>query len=156
MKYFPHIIIAIVAVAIIGAFFVAGSPMEQRLIRFDNDRVGDLQSIQWQIVNYFEAKGNVPDALSQLQDNIGGFVVPRDPETDQSYRYQKKSNTSFMLCATFNRAGEAEKGTTPYPLEPGMQMEIWNHGAGEVCFDRTIDPELYPVRPQPTPSKIIR
>ena len=34
-------------------------------------------------------------------------------------------------------------------IEPvGKTPENWQHAAGKHCFSRTIDPELYPVRPK--------
>ena len=38
-------------------------------------------------------------------------------------------------------AGVGEKGAT---------SESWQHGAGDTCFERTIDPERYPPYSKPT------
>ena len=132
--------LALVLVSIIGSFFVIGSPMQQRDLRFDERRVSDLQTIQWQIINYWQQKGVMPKTLADLEDPISGFTVPTDPQKMYQYEYTvgSKSNT-FSLCATFS--AESRTGTNYYP-----QNESWNHGIGEVCFDRTVDADLYPVR----------
>ncbi|MEX1000312.1 MAG: DUF5671 domain-containing protein [Thermodesulfobacteriota bacterium] len=137
--------------SIILGFVVVGSPATQRAIRYDQERLSDLQATQWQLINYWQQKGELPSELSMLNDAIGGFSVPSDPETDLPYTYIQTSPTSFQLCAVFNlespdAVGIPSLARMPY-YEPGMmRMEAWDHPAGEHCFDRTIDPDLYPIR----------
>lgn len=157
MKYFPHAIIAIVMVIVAIGFFFVGSPKEERLRRFDERRVQDLQSLQWQIVNYWQRKERLPETLAALEDNISGFRVPRDPATGSEYSYHVQGPLTFSLCATFDRTSEGavlgrEKYAVPVPTEPtaiappSPRQENWNwsYTSGETCFERTIDPELYP------------
>lgn len=146
MKYFIYIIIFLVAIAVIAGFFVVGSPQTERMRRFDERRVQDLQSIQWQIINYWTSKSILPTELSQLNDSISGFVVPKDPVSGADYTYQVKdlNNLVFELCANFeissleNNPGIA-KQAYPYAIS-----ENWQHGEGRQCFERKIDPQLYP------------
>jgi hypothetical protein len=42
------------------------------------------------------------------------------------------------------------KPATPYPNPNDPYSGNWEHDAGRVCFDRTIDPTLYP-KPEPAP-----
>ena len=155
-KIFVWIACGAVAVAVVAGFFVAGSPFRQRLIRFDNERVSDLQIIQSQIVNYWQTKKNLPANLNDLKDSISGFVPPQDPEkTHPPYIYNVKGPLTFELCATFNLPsfGKDRFGapTPAYPAtvyEGGFAGENWNHGVGEQCFPRTIDPERYGI-PKP-------
>ncbi len=143
---------AIVLGSIILGFAVIGSPRAQRERRQDIERVSDLQSIQWQVINYWQNKQLVPANLDSLKDSISGFVPPSDPKTKSQYEYRKTGPLTFELCATFDReakAGEmppyysADYGAAPMPVKPGLP-ESWTHGAGRTCFVRTIDPELYP------------
>ena len=132
--------LALVLVSIIGSFFVIGSPMKQRDLRFDERRTSDLQTIQWQIINYWQQKGVMPKTLADLEDPISGFTVPTDPQKVYQYEYTVGSKSNmFSLCATFS--AESPTGTNYYP-----QNESWNHGVGKVCFDRAVDADLYPVR----------
>lgn len=142
---------------IVAGFFIIGSPFAQRLVRFDDRKVSDLQTIQWQVVNYWQQKGKIPAALSDLEDPISGFRAPKDPETGASYGYRVLEADAFELCATFNRATTLTltKGDTARAPVPALPLaydftvnENWAHDAGDVCFTRTIDPDLYPVRPQ--------
>ena len=150
MRYFIYTIIGVVAAAIIGGFFVVGSPTEARLRAFDERRIQDLQTIQRQIVNFYQSKSRLPNALSELTDSISGFVAPKDPQIKEDYGYEIKGAFSFSLCATFNRpssGGTDLNIARPMPMNGGIS-ENWNHSAGNVCFDRTIDPELYPPYPK--------
>lgn len=141
--------------SIVAGFSVLGTPQSQRMLRYDSQKVSDLQSIQWQIVNYWQQKGVLPATLTELQDTISGFRAPTDPQTQTSYEYVRTSTLAFNLCATFNKSvqGTGNSMVTPqgYPAsdiwDPYSKLgENWQHEAGRQCFERTIDPELYPVR----------
>ena len=129
-----------------------GSPREQRMKRLDGERVSDLQSIQWQVVNYWQKKSILPNTLNDLEDSISGYVVPIDPSTDKSYTYRAKGKLAFELCATFDLSSEKSQiNNTRYPVK-SIYGETWEHDKGEACFERTIDPEKYKLRePYPIP-----
>ncbi|MEX2013343.1 MAG: DUF5671 domain-containing protein [Parcubacteria group bacterium] len=139
--------------SIVAGFSVLGTPQSQRMLRYDSQKVSDLQNIQWQIVNYWQQKGVLPTALTQLEDPISGFVVPVDSQTQAPYEYKRNSTLSFDLCAEFNKPSQVMNGSVariayPEPMgKPGVS-DSWEHDAGRKCFSRTIDPELYPVRPK--------
>lgn len=147
---------ALVAITIIAGFFIVGSPQQARLYRLDNQKVNDLQNIQYQVVAYWQAKQKLPSTLADLNNSISGFSVPLDPQSSAAYEYKAKGPLSFELCANFNaEARQAATGREMYTPAPvggkGMpQQESWQHGAGRTCFDRTIDPDLYPpLKPVP-------
>lgn len=145
----------LVVALLVTAFAVFGSPANTRKVRLDSRRVSDLQSIQWQVLNQYQQKGTVPASISDLADPISGFVLPVDPETKASYSYTKKSATSFELCATFSAVSENVNPSLRAMKEP-VDTDNWAHPAGEHCFDRSIDPELYPVFPKSTPASAPR
>lgn len=149
-KIFVWAVIAVVAVAVIGGFISAGSPFKQRLLRFDGQRLADLQTLQSQIVNYWTQKNRLPAALDDLRDSISGFIPPVDPETGAPYTFRTTGNLSFELCARFNLSSKdntlyKERYAYPVPVGPYGEptLDNWDHGVGEHCFLRTIDPELY-------------
>lgn len=172
-KMFAWIAGFVVLTSLVGGFAIMGSPMTARAKRFDDRKVSDLQSIQWQIVNFWQQKGSFPKAMTDLEDSISGYRVPRDPE-ELPYEYMvgedtlsKGVGTSFKLCATFNRStiGEKDKlqGRGEYGYGGGMSIQkpigaydsyggvggiadTWEHEKGRFCFDRKIDPELYPIK----------
>lgn len=134
----------VVIAAIIAGFFIMGSPSQVRLYRFDAQKISDLQSIQWQLVNYYQQKESLPNSLGDLEDPISGWMMPIDPQ-GQEYRYEKTGDLAFKLCATFNADSKESTGAQPMSVRAYGPMEgNFDHGVGEVCFDRTIDPERYP------------
>lgn len=137
----------LVLAAIIGSFFIVGSPASARLVQFDQQKISDLQSIQYQIVNYWQRKESMPSSLSDLKDPISNFIVPNDPQSGVSYEYTVKdaTNLSFELCANFNKEGSDQYSQVrPMTYPAKGQGDNWQHSAGRVCFDRTIDKQLYP------------
>ena len=134
----------VVLAAIVAGFFIMGSPNQVRLYRFDSQKVSDLQNIQYQVVNYWQQKEKLPNSLVELTDPISGWAVPVDPQGGE-YTYQKIGSMAFKLCATFNaESSTARDQSIAKPVMYGVEGENWQHGPGEVCFDRTIDPERYP------------
>ena len=145
MRFLVWLVIIIVGAATISGYFVAGSPFRERMRKFDERRINDLQSIQWQIVNYWQRKEKLPDSLENLTDDISGFSAPRDPETGSPYEYQKLGDSKFQLCADFKMESSLSSNypKLAYP-EFGGGNENWSHGIGQKCFERSIDPDLYP------------
>lgn len=139
----------IVLAAIVTGFFIVGSPAKQRAMRFDDQRVQDLQNIQGNITNYWTQKSKIPAQLNDLTDSLSGFTPPMDPDTKQLYEYSVKDEYAFELCATFayptgdwSQQNRFATAPVPYGVK-GTGMDNWSHASGRVCFERTIDPELY-------------
>ncbi len=151
----------LVVASIVTAFAVFGSPMMVRKLRADNMRVSHLQSIQWQIINHWQQKGALPETLSAAQDPLSSYLELNDPETGKPYVYEPTGKLSFKLCADFlmesqendPKYGAYTVGGMDYAVSaryPGdVTNNTWKHAAGNVCFDRTIDPDYYPVYEKP-------
>jgi hypothetical protein len=141
---------ALIIATLIAGFFIMGTPGQVRLYRFDDQKVNDLQNIQYQVINYFQQKEELPETLKDLEDPLGGNFVPVDPQTGLAYSYEKTGDLSFKLCATFNAEIQAmSMHTRAVSINPSIPpgdptTEPWDHGAGLTCYDRTIDPERYP------------
>jgi len=152
---------ALILLTIGAGFIIMGSPNQIRLYRFDDQKVSDLQNIQYQIINYWQTKQKLPAKLSDLNDSLQNFSVPVDQQNGQQYRFEATGNTSFKLCATFNAETQTNSPYTtraiPAPASMGEKgapvSDNWFHGSGEVCFDRTIDPERYPPFTKSPPIK---
>jgi len=148
-KYFAGVAGLLVSAAVVGAFFIVGSPMSARLMQFDQQKISDLQGVQYQIVNYWQGKEKLPAILPDLNDAISGYKVPVDPQSGNAYEYIIKdaANLSFELCATFNKEGNDQFASSPVvPASVPVKgyMDNWAHAVGRVCFERTIDKQLYP------------
>ncbi|MCC6405493.1 MAG: hypothetical protein IT405_03870 [Candidatus Yanofskybacteria bacterium] len=141
-----RIAIGVVCAALIVGFIASGSPFAVRDQRIDEQRVAGLQELQnYLVMNYWQSKGELPTTLDALRDPLSGFVPPVDPQSKQPYEYARTGARSFMLCATFTTKSDGATPEYQYPLD--TMKSSWAHDAGRVCFERTIDPELYPVRP---------
>lgn len=166
--------IVLAVAAIWYSFSILGSPMKQRQLRLDDRRVGDLQSIQYQIINFWQQKEKLPATLSELTDPFSGWSLPVEPEFEKgkTYEYAVKGPLQFELCATFSQPmpkGWREYGygggispmmpyygyekdasvSYPYPGPSGGTNESWSHDAGRTCYLRTIDKDMYPPFPKP-------
>ena len=140
VKTFVYIVSGVILAAIVAGFFIAGSPAKERARKFDGERVSNLQTIQSEIVSYWQRKKMLPEELSALEDSIKGFSVPNDQKTKMPYRYDVTGPESFTLCATFEMETSNEnQDTRPYGI-----WGNWDHAAGEKCFERSIDKDLYP------------
>jgi hypothetical protein len=146
-KYFAWLTGAVVLILIVFGFILVGSPKQERLMRFDYQRITSLQEIQYQIINYWQSKERLPQKFQDLEDPISGFIMPQDPQTGKSYEYVVKGENAFELCAEFNLPSKDQPNISEQnrlPVLPNSNVSNWNHPAGRFCFERTIDKELYP------------
>lgn len=171
--------VVLVAVVISYSFAIMGSPFKQRMLRLDDRRVNDLQTLQYQIINFWQQKEKLPEDLSALSNPISGQTLPVPPEFEKGEKYEYKvlAPLKFELCATFNLpipkgwreysnggygimmpsyptreiAYDQNGSMKPYPY-PGGVNESWDHQAGRTCFERTIDKDIYPPFPKPKES----
>jgi len=153
-KWLAGLAALVVLVSIGSGFFIIGSPMKARKLRFDERRVNDLSMLQGEIINLWQQKRALPKTMNELNDDIRGFAPPTDPETNAPYEYKVLSSRSFELCATFNlETPKQQKGSrAPYSLHG----QNFLHGSGRTCFTRTVDPDLYPpYQPFTKPVRIV-
>lgn len=142
-KVWASVIAVIILIAIILGFGVLGSPKTQRFLRYDNQKVSDLQNIQWEVINNWQVYGSIPESLPN---------IIKDPQTQKPYEYRKTGEMTFELCAKFNREriseGKEREINAGYPTKgfDVMQGRNWNHKEGRQCFERVIDPIAYPTQ----------
>jgi hypothetical protein len=117
-----------VIIGIVGGFWVLGTPGRQRSIAADRQRLQDIASITQNLhQNYL----NQPETY-QLPDTIPAAETRNDPLTNQPYEYERLSDRTFQLCATF------DTDSSSYPLgnrpqDPALQR--WQHPQGRHCFE---------------------
>ncbi len=132
--------------SLVAGFFIIGSPAYQRDLRFDQQRVNDLQTITQHITTFWQAKQELPALLAQVEDPLRGAYIPSDPETGAPYVYRKLGTLTFEVCAVFLRAsqgGAATPKARPWNFSMGQDV-FFSHREGEQCFERTIDPDVWP------------
>ncbi|MEI7719922.1 MAG: DUF5671 domain-containing protein [bacterium] len=163
-KYVAVGTLVLVVASILAGFFIVGTPGQARLGRFNAQKVSDLQQIQSEITNYYQAKQKLPAKLVDLNDPLSAYgrPMPMDPQTNLPYEY-KTSALSFQLCASFNRESVGTANYNQMIRTPNIAIDYapgqktgdnWEHGTGRVCFDRTIDPQMYPSTNTTSPTKV--
>jgi hypothetical protein len=148
----------LVLISVIAGFFIMGSPQTQRLLRYDQQRIYDLQSIQSQVTNYYQTTEALPEFLEKLQDPLIGARIQADPETGNEYEYTKTGDLTFELCAIFSLPLPGFDTDTAdlsdwRVRELRQTAQDWPHGAGRTCFDREIDPERIVPFKEPVPIR---
>ena len=158
----------IILASLILGFVIIGSPWQARLRRFDEQRISNLQEIQWRVVDFWQRNRKLPESLETLKGDLyaGGNVFQVDPETGQQYEYRRVADLKFELCGKFSTDSKeigsfSNKYPKAAPVPAGVSgpavagvkgNESWEHAIGRACFERVIDPALYP---QP-PKEVIR
>ena len=109
----------IIIISIVWGFAVLGSPRTQRLIKYDEQKISDLQNINNQITNYYSSKGTLPNTLTEMA-NGSYYITQTDAQNGKPYEYAKTSGTTYNLCAEFNKASDDKNvnGGKTYPYYP--------------------------------------
>lgn len=147
---FRTVSVAVVLLAIVFGFVYMGSPATARKLKLDNQRVSSLQQLQSTIIySYWQQKGELPSKLEDLNSLID-YRMPTDPETKESFVYKKTGNLTFELCANFDlESNQADPQYDYRPIDMSYDSkgaeQNFKHPAGYHCFERVIDPDLYPV-----------
>ncbi len=154
MKYLTYVVIAVVGASVAAGLYFAGSPSRARKVRFDEQRIGDLQSVQYQVFYFWERNKRLPASLEEAVTTISAGSISVDPETKQPYAYRVLGNNQYELCADFSLPSpQDQESARPYFYkEPYYIGEYsWDHEAGRTCFTRTIDEAQY-MKDHPVPA----
>ena len=147
MKKLGYFFVGLVAVAIIFGLWSIGGPGAAKMQRMDDQRISDLQNLQYQIIYYWQGKQKLPVVLTDLADPTRGVYIPIDPETGEQYAYKRTGELNFELCAKFSKEYKMSSGSSvpPYETKPiGLAAGSWDHPVGDYCFPRSIDKDFYP------------
>ncbi|MEQ1500117.1 MAG: DUF5671 domain-containing protein [Parcubacteria group bacterium] len=136
-------VVALVAVvgSIVWGFAILGSPATQKLYKYDDQKVNDLVMINSAVENYYSTKNTLPKDFAEIETlNYG--IRKIDPQTQKQYTYTKTGNTTYEVCAEFNKSTDTRNGNNAvsYPY----QDTTWTHPAGAYCFQQKINPSLFP------------
>ncbi len=120
---------ALVAVTVVCALLVMGSPAQQRMRALDARRVQELTAISRAIQLYAAQKATLPATLTNL-DGAGQWLSLEDPVKGSPYGYAATGRKTYRLCAVF------ESSTQAADVRGGWVAAEWTHPAGHQCFDR--------------------
>jgi type II secretory pathway pseudopilin PulG len=128
--YFLTSSMLILVVTVVG-FFNIGTPMEQRSVKQDQQRVEYLNMVQVAIDEYYRNQETLPASLSDIQIRE---MQTKDPVTGTLFKYEVIDATSYRLCATFETSNKTDAYDEPYYYD-----NSWLHDEGEQCFTRSVN-----------------
>ncbi|MEI6660071.1 MAG: DUF5671 domain-containing protein [bacterium] len=135
----------IVIGGIIWGFSVIGLPHTQQLIRYDEQKVGDLQNLNYQVQDYWNINNKLPLVLEDIMScKVVSNIVTNPPirqscsdgQTMKRYEYKKTGNNTYSLCAEFNK--ESQVGVRGGYSYPDYNNTSWAHPAGYFCFPQVV------------------
>ncbi|MCU0653185.1 MAG: DUF5671 domain-containing protein [Candidatus Pacebacteria bacterium] len=138
---------AAIFASIIFGFLLVGTPAKQRDLRFDEQRVGDLQQLEDAVVRYWQSKNQLPKSADDLK--VLGYSIPKDPETGKVYEYSVTGDLSFAICADFKTEFKPDPNLPRpqylYFSQTGVNLtpQNWEHAAGHACFGAVIDRDFF-------------
>ncbi len=134
---FAIVATVVVAVALAGGLWAAGSPQAARALDLDRQRVSHLEGIADAADDLWEARRLLPSSLDELgAERVAGAISIVDPETAEPYEYRVTGEQSFELCASFDAESAHERRSKRDRAEaPGS---FWSHPAGRHCYEVAI------------------
>ncbi|MEX0933624.1 MAG: DUF5671 domain-containing protein [Candidatus Paceibacterota bacterium] len=132
---------------VVWGFVLVGSPAVQREIRFDAERVSNLEQIRWQIEGEARRTGVLYETLDEYTFIRDVSIV--DPVTGEEYEYTLLSEDTYELCAVFTRESPSQNRSPRVPLYPD-----WSHDAGRHCFEQTVDLTLKSIYKEGVPTPL--
>lgn len=140
LRLFAGTVAVAVVAALVAGLVIAGSPLDARARRLDDQRVSDLRSIADAADDYWKQHEALPPDLETLaQERAVRVRSIRDPQTDTPYEYRILGERQYELCATFDLAHPEAHPRTTY-RDPDSRWgrwdeRFWDHGPGRTCFE---------------------
>ncbi len=142
-RYAGFGVLVVVLASIVGGMTLMGSPMKQRELSIDNQQVMELQQLQSEVLGYWQNTRTLPTDIKALRNDFTNMPPLESPDGRPAYEYAATGDLSFELCATFARAS-VDTSMSYIQSEVFVEGENWDHEAGRACFERTINPALFP------------
>lgn len=138
------VVSVLVVIALITGLILSGSPMKAREMKMDNQRISDLTTVQYAILDYYRNNNVLPADLITLSQSGGYYLTNlNDPETKTKYEYKILEKNKYELCAEFSLPSAKNN----YGYTTAVEKENWEHSAGRTCFQRITSPGVTPAVP---------
>jgi hypothetical protein len=144
-KIWAVISLVVILISIIWGFTVLGSPRTQQLYKYDEQKVSDLQNLNYQVQDYYQLHSSLPVTIDDLcgQNSLSPNNCV-DKQTGKKYEYVMtgQSAKTYQLCAIFNKDSNTnDSQVQTYPYVNGQSG--WVYSAGHYCFDEVIPASQY-------------
>lgn len=135
-KVFIAAIVLAMAAAVAAGLFLAGSPEKERMRRFDQERLNDLNQISYAIDSYWNQEKKLPATLEDLKTKQDVYVRSlADQKTGVPYEYDPSpTSTAYALCAVFETDSEQELARLQSRPADVQGADFWKHPLGQKCF----------------------
>jgi Domain of unknown function (DUF5671) len=123
--------------SIIWGFSVLGSPWTRRQINYDMEKITALENISSSVQGYYNDEGKLPQTVSDIMSfsDASDYLNFTDYQTGKQYEYIKTGDTTFSVCADFNKKSTQENLTQLYV--PGT-VNLTTYPAGHYCFKEVV------------------
>ena len=129
--------IALVAVALVIAFFFIDSPLKVRDQKFDQAVINKFSQIDYAINAYFGENKKLPADLNALLNGGSTYYVIEsdltDPATNKLFVYNVKAKDAYEICATFKTENKSQVKDQSYYVDTR-----WLHDVGYQCLKQRI------------------
>lgn len=146
LRLFQGFVLAATGLVLVLGFLYAGSPQEERMRRFDQQRTDRLNQISYAVESYYQTNNRLPMNISEVFGHIRASISP-DPVTGLPFSYTVLTDTTYELCAEFDLATEDPASKAMY--QPLTQPNFWLHDAGRTCYTPTVRPLVVPPSSKP-------
>ena len=137
---------ALVFIFIVANLAMLGSPYKYKLLQKDFEQINGLQSTNNSIARYYEKNKRLPDSLDQVKTLDPYPYLPKDINTQDNYKYTRKDETNYTICAYFNldfpklpKKGDLIYDNWRVSAWREYKKEGWVYKSGETCFDKSIN-----------------
>lgn len=126
------ILLSLTIVAMLGIWMVNwrlssnGNQNTESAIKqaYDSQRISDLRALETAVVSFWTGKQKYPQALSDLTPQYIN-TLPTDPETNETYGYEKDSNGFKLYCKLWDKSKmESDGGNDPNYYEVGNNPDL--------------------------------
>jgi hypothetical protein len=129
--------IAIVAIALISAFFFIDSPLKVRDQKYDQAIINKFSQIDNAVNAYYGENKKLPADLNTLLNGGSTYYVLAndltDPTTGVAFIYKVDAKDSYELCATFKMENKSQANDKTVYTDTR-----WLHDAGYQCLKQRI------------------
>lgn len=112
-----------VGAAILAGLTVTGSPVTARAEKRDDVRLADLRKLSQAVTCMADLSGALPEVLAR-HETCAPQLPMSGPTGKSRYRYEKRSDSRFRLCAEFERADRVTQND--------LRNAAWDKSSG--CF----------------------
>lgn len=128
-RFFAIAAASVVVLGVLVGFALLGSPIQQRRIRSDQQRLQNLYAISEDIYAQAMRSQDLDEPVT-LPSTLSDTLQTTDPISGEPYVYRPLEGTKYELCATF----QTDNTIRRLQIDPIPGEAFWKHPEGNHCF----------------------